>query len=394
MALFRRRDPRTRFVSDVETTLRSLGVTGPVVHDEDLFALRLADETVLMLGSLFSRWEALPKREGPGYLEAAVARLIADADRPDGWEDAKPQLRPGVRDRTAIEAARWMAVAGGDREIDVPVLPLTSTILAVVVVDSPHSMAMVEADHLRGWGVSFDEAFAVAIENLAAATDQAVFAEVDGSVYVSQWNDDYDAARLLLPSIIDALDVVGRPVAFVPHRNRLIVTGSDDADGLARAMSLTERELDHPSQISALPMVRTDGGWDELELSEDHLAAAGLHRLRAVDRSLGYGATTPLIQAAVGDDTYVANALLAEKDGELVSTATWIDAPTSIIPHTDRILFFRSEAENWMVAWDDVVAELGDRMEPTDAHPPRYRVGGFPTDSELERMPTVTDWAG
>ena len=59
----------------------------------------------------------------------------------------------------------------------------------------------------------------------------------------------------VISTLIESLEITGDPVAFVPHRNLLILTGADDHDGLAAAMSRTEEELDQPSQVSAVPLV-------------------------------------------------------------------------------------------------------------------------------------------
>lgn len=107
------------------------------------------------------------------------------------------------------------------------------------------------------------------------------------------------------------------------------------------------------------------------------------------DRSLAYGATTPLIQSVLGEGVFVANSILAEKDGVITSAATWIDA-SCIIPETDRVLFFRTKEENRPVAWDDLVATVGDLMTPTDFCPPRHRVEAFSAPGRLASMPTVS----
>ena len=92
----------------------------------------------------------------------------------------------------------------------------------------------------------------------------------------------------------------------------------------------------------------------------------------------------------LGDDVFVANSILAERDGIITSACTWIEAPC-VIPETDRVMFFRSQEENWLVAWDDVRSHVGHLMTPTDFYPPRYRVEGFPTADQLAAMPVIAD---
>lgn len=390
MALFKKKDPRHQFVTAVERVLRRLGVTDPIEFDEDLFALRLSEDRTIMLGNLFGRWQSLTKADAGAYLDAAVAGLIAEADQPKTFAEAKDRLLPGVRDRATIESTRWMAELGGSAPVVVPYRQLGAGILAVVVLDSPTTMMMINETHLDDWGVAFDEAFDAAVANLDEATVTARWGGIGDGTYLSMWNDDYDVSRILVPKVIDHLDLTGDPVAFVPHRNRLIITGADDHEGLAVAMGRTEEELDQPSQVSAVPLVRRDGVWGDLDLPADHPAAPGLARLRAVDQSLAYGATTPLIQSVLGDEVFVANSILAERDdGVITSAATWIDAPC-ILPETDRVMFFRSQEENWLVAWDDVVATVGHLMTPTDFYPRRFRIEGFPTADQLAAMPVVS----
>ena len=206
------------------------------------------------------------------------------------------------------------------------------------------------------------------------------------------------ARRWMLLSVATNLGLLGifKYLGFFVDSAVTALTGLgvtvSDTTTLSIAMELTERELDQPSQISAVPLVRRNGTWADLELPDDHPAAPALRRLQAADRSLAYGSTTPLIQSVVGDGTYVANSILAEKDDVIVSSATWVDGGPSIIPEVDQILFFKDQETNWMVAWHDVVAHVGDLMQPTDFYPTRFRVESFPTADQLAAMPLVEDW--
>ena len=390
MALFRKKDPKEEFVAVARKTLTALGVSGPIDYDDEVFAFRTSDDSTIMLGNLFARWQTLSKADARAYLGSAIGGLLAEAEQPKTFEEARSRLMPGVRDRSTVESARWMGELSGAPGPAIPYRSLGSTIVAVLVLDSPTTMSMVNAEHLSDWEVSFDEAFSAATDNLSATTETARWHIDDDGVYSSTWNDDYDVSRLLLPHVIDALDVSGDPVAMVPHRNRLIVVGSDDDVALQSAMARTASELDQPSQVSAVPLVRIDGEWNDLELPAGHPASGALRNLRTEDRALAYGATTSIIQSIMGEELFVANHMLAEIEGDVVSIATWIDGP-SIIPEVDRVMFFRSEQENWMVEWADVVAEVGHLLAPTSFYPPRYRVEAFPTPEQLQAMPLVPD---
>lgn len=395
MPLFNR-DPKAKFAKKAEQVVRSLGYADSLAYDEELFAFRLAGDRTIMLGNIYGHHQTLSGDSADHYLTGALAGLLQDAQTPKTFEEARPRLFPSVRDRTFLESARLLAAAGSGPAPDMPLRELGSNLVSLLVIDAPTSIMTVNADHLSDWGVGFDEAMVAARDNLLAQSQDAVWGRVIDGVYASMWNDDYDVSRLLLDEVIDEVDrdlgLNGDPVAFVPHRNLLILTGADDDAGLQAAMELTEEKLDQPSQVSARPLVRRDGVWRDLELDSDRPAAAGLRRLLQADLALAHGALTPLIQQLVGEDVFVANAILAEKDGEVISSAAWSDGVPSLLPKTDRILFFRSQEETWMVDWKEAERVVGDLLEPTDYYPPRVRVERFPTDEQLGAMEQVENW--
>lgn len=395
MPLFRR-DPRERFVKGAEKAIRGLGYDGMLTYDDELFAFRMEGDQIVMLGNLFARHQSLSGSEAEEYLANGLAGLIQEADTPKTFEEAGKRLFPGVRDRSTIEAARWMAEVGESAPIPIPYRAVGSTIVALLVMDSPMSMMTVNESHLTDWDIPFDEAMTVALGNLMTTSTDASWGRLIDGVYTSTWNDDYDASRLLLDTVVDEvvsdLGLTGAPVAFVPHRNLLILTGSQDVAGLQAAMELTEESLDQPSQISARPLVRLDGQWSDFEVDGDHPAAPGLERLLKADLALAYDTTTPLIQRALGDGIFVASAILTEKGGVITSAAAWSEGAPAVIPKTDRILFFRSNEESWMVEWDEAMQVIGDLVEPTDHYPQRFLVESFPTDKQLAAMPSIDGW--
>ena len=100
-----------------------------------------------------------------------------------------------------------------------------------LVYDFPESMSLIQQCHLDAWDVSFDEAMHAACDNLLQITDKFLTSE-DAGVYVSVRHDSYDAARFILTDLLGEFDVEDDLVAMVPNRNTLIVTGTDDAEGL------------------------------------------------------------------------------------------------------------------------------------------------------------------
>jgi uncharacterized protein YtpQ (UPF0354 family) len=395
MPLFRR-DPKEKFVKAVERSLRRLGYSESLTYDEELFAYRLTGDRLIMLGNIYGHFQSLPQQEGDQYLGVALAGLLQEADAPRTLDEARERLFPGIRDRAYLESARMMAELGGHPPIPIPHQPLGSTVSALLILDSPASMMTVNEEQLASWGVEFDEALAVASRNLLSLSGDATWGRVVDGTYASMWNDDYDVSRLLLTEVVDEvardLGIAGDPVAFIPHRNLLILTGSDDGGALQAAMELTEQNLDQPSPVSARPIVRKAGRWEDFVVPDDHPAAPGLERLHKADLALAHGAIVPIIQQVVGDGIFVASCILGEKDGVVSSTTSWSEGAPALIPKTDRILFFRSQEETWMVAWEDAEPVIGGMLEPTAYYPTRFRVSAFPTDEQLAAMPQIEGW--
>lgn len=198
MALFKKKDPRDQFVDAVEKTLRQLGVSGQIDYDQDLFAFRLSGDRTIMLGNLFGRWQSMSKADADAYLQTAVGGLVAEADQPKTFAEARDRLFPAVRDRATIESTRWMTELGGSAPVTIPNRPLGAGILVAVVLDSPTSMMMLSQSHLDDWEVGFDQVFEAAIENLDATTELARWGQVAPGTHVSLWHDDYDVSRILL----------------------------------------------------------------------------------------------------------------------------------------------------------------------------------------------------
>lgn len=389
------RDPREKFVKAVLGTLRSIGYDD-VAYDENLFAIRVAGDRTLMLGNIYGHYQTLSGPDAENYLTGALVGLVQEAEMPRSFDEARTRLHPGVRDRTFVESARLMAEMSSEPFTPIPYRPLGSTIVATLLIDAPTSIMTVNEENLRDWTTGFDEAMAAAVANLLPKSTDATWGRVIDGVYASMWNDDYDASRLLLDAVVDELvrdlGIEGDPVAFVPHRNLLILTGSEDVNGLNTAMQLAEENLDHPGQISARPIVRRKGSWDDFEVAADHPVAAGIDRLKQADLALAHGAVVPLIQQLVGEDLYVASCILTEKDGVIYTTTAWSEGAPALIPKTDRILFYRSEEESWMVEWEAAEQVVGDLFQPTDYYPARLRVGSFPTADQFAAMPQIEDW--
>ncbi|HHH30588.1 MAG TPA: hypothetical protein ENK57_19910 [Polyangiaceae bacterium] len=122
---------------------------------------------------------------------------------------------------------------------------LEGAIEITLVVAHEDRSRYVAAHELLVWGMSFEQALALAIGNLAQRSENARFARIEtdaGAMVMARTRDGLDAARLLLPTLEDVIgQELGRPfLVAIPHRDTLLAC----ADRPELVEALRERAAD------------------------------------------------------------------------------------------------------------------------------------------------------
>src|SRR6185312_5140038 len=159
-----------------------------------------------------------------------IAKLVSIAALPEvgeTWEDTKPLLRPVIR-----SAAFGLSPEAVKVPLRRPAMPYLAEL---VVIDMPTAMRYVTPSDLEKWGVTAEEAFAAAQENLAPSAfrlpeggkvpEQPVavrLADADG--------DAYFASMPLLPGWLESMRPVagGQPIALVSDPSGLLLVGAPE----------------------------------------------------------------------------------------------------------------------------------------------------------------------
>ena len=85
-------------------------------------------------------------------------------------------------------------------------------------------------------------------------------------------------------------------------------------------------------------------------------------------------------------DVYVASCGTMEKDGELSTWTSWAEGVVALLPRTEIVGFAPGDGEMLFVAWDDVVAVAGGRLQAQAESPPRFLVESFPDATEWQAL--------
>jgi uncharacterized protein YtpQ (UPF0354 family) len=386
--------PPDRFARQLMAALTRAGDPREARYNSEKFQIRFYDDGrdagVANLRNFYDEHCRIPRPERPKHLKHVVRGLLTYLKEvPHEFSDARHDLRPIVRARSYFEFLRLQSEIEGHEPPNIPCHDVGDHLSAALVFDLPESMQSINSEQLDGWDISYYEALEVARLNLEE-TEFAI-ASVGERLYVSATGDNYDASRLLLVDLIERLDVQGRPVAVVPNRDTLVITGSEDETGLSLMADFAEQALQAPRPMSAIPMILDHGEWQTWSLEPDHPQYSRFRMLELKSMGGEYAEQKELLDtlhSRRGSETFVASFSAMEKpSGEVFSYCLWSKGVDALLPRTQKIMFFREDATDLCGGeWEHVASIVGDLLEPLPVYPPRFRVREFPTERQLSQI--------
>jgi hypothetical protein len=396
MALFDRflgRPSRNRFARLLADGLKQAGDDRETVYEPGEFRLVFYEDGkvvgVANLRNLYDEYCGAPQSERPNRLRNCIRSILSwRKEIPEEFEDVRPDLRPIIRARSFLELLRIEQEIESPDGLGIPHQPVGDHLIACLAWDLPESIRTITQHDLDKWGVSFYEAMEAARQSLEEV--EFAFAGIGESLYASLTGDSYDASRLFLFDLIRSLPVQGEHIAIVPNRDTLLLTGSDDPEGLTMMADLAETALEDPRPINVIPL-RLDGDeWVSWTPEPDHPLYEKIHLLTM--RSVGQEyadqkARLDALHQKNGTDIFVASFSAVEKDGEVITYCVWSAGVDSLLPRTQKVMFVGGLKSVAAGDWDRVQEVVGDLMVPVEnLYPIRYRVREFPSPEQLEAI--------
>jgi len=382
----RLRPSRRRFAAQALRIVRRMpGVRGATYHP-DKFAIALhRDEggspAWLYLSNIYQEAADAPAARRKERLEQLV-RIMTAPRSEDTWESVRERLRPVLRGQTFGQAGP----PGMQPPLSRPALPFLHEL---VVVDHKEAMAYVTAARLPEWGVTADEVFAAARENLAGIARRSLDGpwERDADSAMITMIDDGDAyftSLLLAPGWLAAVgERIGTPVlAFAPDNHTLVLCAPPD--DLGPLYDLVEKHYQEATRsVSPVGYVAgADGRTIPYAPPPGHPHEIPVRRAEAILAASEYGAQTAWLTSQykeAGIDVHVGELLaVAPPSGPAETVATWVDGVATLLPAARSIVFARGGSVEFQLPWSVVAEEVGLQPEPLLA-PPRYRVDGWPS---------------
>ncbi len=394
------------FAKTMMRTLKRGGETRTIEFDAERFSLRLGTTQTMYLQNAYkdycaARWS---QRKNVLAKYSAVSALPDQADHT--FEQAKPHLLPRVRERfyypsfeLNIQIERAIRPVAGAKPVleNFVVTPLNDLLTLELVHDLPDAIKSVGKSELNEWGVTFEQGLVHARENLWRMSNKD-FVRITPGLYVSPWQDQHDASRLILHDLIWQLPVNGQHIAAIPNRDLLIVTGSMDDSGLLGMAKLIDDTMKKPRPMTGT-VFRLDGSrWVPFLPEEKSDAYWPLKRAAVVSSAQEFAEQCELLNTLfkkTGRDCFVAKlTVMQNNEGKLWTWTSWVEGLTdSLIPQAEYVLFGRmnnGKAERiGFGRWDCVRQVLGDLMEETAFYPPRWGLRSFPTADQLQEMESL-----
>ncbi len=390
---------RDQFAQRLMHRVKQAGENREIRYEKQAYQFSFYDQGELAgianLGNIFREYDRLSEKEQESYLRQITRAILAHHKSiPEEFEDARPDILPILRSRAYLEIGNLERRLRGEHPAEVTSTMVGDHLLALPVFDLPEAMRTIDGDRMNRWGRTIYELMEVALENLDEI--EATVSTIDDRVFIFRNQDHYDASRLLLNDRVRQLELSGLPVAMVPTRDCLIITGDEDTAGLQMMYELVNQFLHDPRPISLTPCRLTDEGWETwLPLPEDSQHAA-FFELHLQGHAAEYREQHEAIEvgfAQTGQEGFVANYYLHRdlKTRQLQSYCVWPECPHALLPKSDVVVFMDSAHMKPLASgtWEVVQATLGSQMEDLKTYPPRFRVLGFPSGDALREIGSI-----
>jgi len=352
-------------------------------------------DATFYMDNAYTDYLATAKGARSGVIQRYVSSFLHHKPIPKDFASVKASLLPIVKDPAYFSLSLLMLKADGKdtSKIDDATEQIAEGLVTAIACDTEHTIMTVNRSTLEEWGATFEEALEIATSNLRDKTKPEGMKELAPGLFVSQWGDCYDSARLLLPDFFHRLSLSGDPVVFVPNRDQLWVTGRYNKAGIN--VILTHGRQSHFEQghtLSPNLYVHADGKW-EIYVPEDDALKKLYFSVKRQRDGMDYAQQKGYLEKLYkreNRDIFVATCVVyKEPDESLRTRCAWSNGVDSLLPETDEIAFVKDVQKKDIVTagWNEVQAIVGSMMDrEPEMVPVRYRVESFPNANQLSRL--------
>lgn len=377
-----------RFVRQVSKVMQEASPGLVLTADVENFRLIKGEGDYINLHNVYHTWQNMPRRDRDQVIAHFVHSILNVPALPATFDAVRPLLLPALRRKSLLDYIQREAPTGTPNVPGYVHRDVGPDIALVLAIDAEQTISLVMDATFNGWGVTFEQALAVAMDNLRdrSADDFMPFDGVPGLVR-SNWNDGYDSSRILLPDLMYRGVGSGNPVIMIPTRETLLLAPDHQPAALLAMLAGAGRALSDSSRWCSTAMYQLVDGKMVLYAPPD---AAVREALRVLEREVAMADYADQKQQLDklyerdGVDIFVASFGTMQKDGQIQSFCSWTDEVDAILPRTDVVALARNGPDEQfnmvLVDWQTLSARHGDLLQELPDFPPRYRVSAFPTE--------------
>jgi len=412
-----KKNPKDLFAEQLIALISEMGETQPLDYDAERFCIRATtgQNHFLNLDNIYAEYLQVEASDRPEHLRNLARLWFAYRHEiPKDIEDVGCDLLPQLRTRSYYENALLQARITSDKNEEPDPIPhqiIGEHFGLGLVYDLPHSMQSINDDTLAEWGITLYEGLERATQNLAEMEIQVGFlhieaekgtspGDLEGGLYTFVSGDCYDASRILLTDRIRATNLLGEPVAMMPNRNLMLLTGTDDDFGLQAMTRIAESTLrEEPRPMSGIALrLAADNAWEVWMPEPSHPLFAKFNELKVMTLAYDYSGQKQMLEELFEKelrDVFVASySAIGDDAGNVFSYCVWPKDVPTLIPRTDFVMLMPSQkGPPYEVPWETLFETLADEPQSLprqlDYYPPRFEVGEFPTGAAWERLRKV-----
>jgi uncharacterized protein YtpQ (UPF0354 family) len=362
-----------RFARLVIAALRERDPSVQVEYDPEKFELLHVDDAArgqrVFLHNSFAEYGRMSAAEQDVHLNRIISFILESRKQAPKGDAALDRLLPVIRPRADMLG---FAIENGQFGYDRSSRPFCDTMLLMLAMDSDVSIALLTDEKLDELGVSFDDALGIAVAQLDEMGSHTI-GQLEDGVFITVCQDHYDASRVLMPEMFEQLPVRGNPVAIIQSRSCVLITGSNDINGLDKIATIALEEFSQTERaVSLTPIILQNGEWQPFKLEPHH--PQSLRNLATHQLSWCCNATAQALRTKLRDDVFVANPMLIEKDGVAGTIVAWGAGVPTACPMVDAVAIQEDEGfEQIIRSMKDVIQVCGALPEvEAMPYPPRH----------------------
>jgi hypothetical protein len=307
---------------------------------------------------------------------------------PTRWREAADDIIPVLRRRSDPPAG----VSAGLRNEAHRLVerPLGDFLCERLVYDCDGLRMYLNGAHIKDWGVSPEQCFAVAYDVLDPSFG---LTRLENGTWTLRSGDSYESSRPLIPGWLRAFQqhAEGQPVVFIPHARRVLIVDSRDRDGLARSLALCQREFEtEGSPISPRPYAADSAGrlvpW-EPEAGDPLFEAVAASRRRLGQYE--YNNQRYVLGDEFTGEICKVELLRLPRSGLLRTICWWSEGETCLLAPTDMVGLVAAGGERLVCGWADVVNHCGVHLREQDWILPRFQSVGWPDAPTMALLAAV-----